>query len=230
MPAEQQEIHKLVQSVQGMVRQLAVQIHARMPGYLELDDLVSYGQLGLMQAARDFRPELGHKFTTFAYYRIRGAIYDGAIKMSWMNRSWHRHSQFSCLADEFLQNEDQEAGSGDPRESDLNWLQRVAGSLTVIYLSTQARGEASGDGEVTDEKAESPQAILSRREVSVQLRHLVDQLTPDSAQLIRLVYFEDLTLQEAGVRLGISKSWASRLHARALEHLARGLRDLDLAL
>jgi RNA polymerase sigma factor for flagellar operon FliA len=57
---------------------------------------------------------------------------------------------------------------------------------------------------------------------------MVDTLPNIEEKLIRLVYFEGATLQEAGDSLGISKSWASRLHTRALEHLASSLRKLGV--
>jgi RNA polymerase sigma factor for flagellar operon FliA len=228
--AEPSGVDQLIHGAQGMVRMLAVQIHRRMPAFLELDDLVSYGQLGLVQAAKDFRPELGNKFSTYAYYRIRGAIYDGAIKMSWMNRGWHRHTHLDALAGDYLQNDAQESTDQESAESGCGWLQRVAGSMAVVYLASRSRSDESGAPEIEDEHAETPQTAIARRELSERLHRLLDEMPAETAQLIRYVYFEEMTLQDAGVRLGISKSWASRLHARALEQLARGLRDLDLAL
>jgi RNA polymerase sigma factor for flagellar operon FliA len=62
------------------------------------------------------------------------------------------------------------------------------------------------------------------RETHNRLHELIDTLPGEAASLIRATYFEGLTLQEAGERIGISKSWASRLHARALQRLARSLK------
>jgi RNA polymerase sigma factor for flagellar operon FliA len=67
-----------------------------------------------------------------------------------------------------------------------------------------------------------------QQEARERLAQLIPTLPADSAALIRSIYFEGLTLQEAGERLGISKGWASRLHARALEQLARGLRSVGI--
>ena len=68
------------------MRSLASRIHHKLPPYVDLEDLVAYGQMGLAEAARDFDPARGTQFSTFAYYRIRGAIYDGLAKMSWFSR------------------------------------------------------------------------------------------------------------------------------------------------
>ena len=78
--AEQQQ---WIEQCQGLVRSLALQIHRKLPANIDLEDLIAYGQLGLVEAARSFDAGRGCQFSTFAYYRIRGAIYDGAAKMSW---------------------------------------------------------------------------------------------------------------------------------------------------
>ena len=66
-------------------------------------------------------------------------------------------------------------------------------------------------------------------EVRRIVNELISALPEQESQLIRAAYFEGLTLQEAGQRLGISKAWASRLHARSLERLGRSLKRLELA-
>ena len=73
---------QLVVSCQGLVRSLAWKIHCKLPRSVDLEDLVCYGQIGLVEAARDFDSSRGGQFTTYAYYRIRGAILDGMSKMA----------------------------------------------------------------------------------------------------------------------------------------------------
>ena len=68
--------------------------------------------------------------------------------------------------------------------------------------------------------------MVAGREISEKLRQTVDQLPPAERRLIRTIYFEGATLQQAADQLGISKSWASRMHAKVLEQMARTLRRL----
>ena len=81
MTAPAKTSRQLIEDNQGLVRSLAKRIHRGLPSHVEFEDLVSYGQAGLAEAARSFDPEVGSQFSTFAYYRIRGAIYDGLAKM-----------------------------------------------------------------------------------------------------------------------------------------------------
>jgi RNA polymerase sigma factor for flagellar operon FliA len=215
---------RLVNECQGLVRFLAQQIHTRLPSRIDLDDLIGYGQLGLMQAAQDYDPDKGVKFSTFAYYRIRGAIYDGARKLEWYRSSRDPDAKYEQLADEVAETCTSEASTGDAGQ-EATWFARTASSLAMVFLNSH-----SESGEVEDRSVPAPWANLLERETSLKLREALDRIAPDAAALIRSIYYEDRTLQEAADRLSISKSWASRLHAKALEQLSRALRQIDPAI
>jgi RNA polymerase sigma factor for flagellar operon FliA len=102
--------------------------------------------------------------------------------------------------------------------------------LAVVFLSSQS-GDTGGirDSTIADPEALSGPALVAQREISQKLVEVVDALPSQNRQLIRAVYFDGFTLQQAADRLGISKSWASRLHAKTLEQLARSLRKLGAA-
>jgi RNA polymerase sigma factor for flagellar operon FliA len=217
---------ELIGQCQGLVRSLAVKIHTGLPRHLELDDLISYGQIGLAEAARDFDETRGGQFTTFAYYRIRGAIYDGVSKMSWVNRSHYNRVKFERMANDVLRLESEgESSASQTPEQSLGWLKSMTSALAVVYLSSHAgRDESSEPLDVEDLRSPSPQAAAIDGETYRKMHQLIDELPDECRTLIRAAYFEGLTLTEAGQRLGIGKAWASRLHAKALGRLARSLR------
>jgi RNA polymerase sigma factor for flagellar operon FliA len=194
-----------------------------------LDDLVSYGQVGLAEAARDYQEGRG-LFTTFAYYRVRGAILDGLGKMRWFNQADYHRGKYEQMAHEVLHpdNEAQSEGAGD-LEDDVRWLKRVGGALATVYMFCHSNDEQTdGAGAVEDDSASSPPAVLLKQEIREKLHQLVNSLPADAAALIRGAYFEGLSLKEAGERIGVSKAWASRLHAKTLAQLARSLAELQL--
>jgi RNA polymerase sigma factor for flagellar operon FliA len=101
----------------------------------------------------------------------------------------------------------------------------VTRALAIVYLATQADSEEPAAAVPLVDRSEPPApAAAIRREIHQKLHELIDALPAEAATLIRATYFEGLTLQEAGTRLGVSKSWASRLHAKTLQRLARSLR------
>jgi RNA polymerase sigma factor for flagellar operon FliA len=180
---------KLIEECQGLVRSLASRIHHKVPPYIDLEDLVAYGQVGLAEAARDFDPSRGTQFSTFAYYRIRGAIYDGLAKMSWFSRVEYGRRRNQNLTTRVL-----------------SWQEAENGVNKVLSIE--------------DVSTPSPPAVAMLHEVCQRLDELTTALPKNAGELIHAAYSEGLQLQEAGRRIGISKSWASRQHRKAIRRLA----------
>ncbi|MBI2478327.1 MAG: sigma-70 family RNA polymerase sigma factor, partial [Planctomycetia bacterium] len=132
----------LIEEGQALVHSLATKIARNLPMRVDLDDLIAYGQVGLAEAARQFDPSRGTQFTTFAYYRIRGAIYDGVSKMSWTSRARYARYRFEEMTNETL------AQAHDSNPTDLSlaeearWFRNVTEKLAVIQLVS-----VSDDGE-----------------------------------------------------------------------------------
>ena len=151
----------LIEEAQGLVRSLALRVHRSLPIPMDLDDLIAYGQLGLAEAAQKYDAAEDVKFTTFAYYRVRGAIYDGVSKMNWTSRARIRRMRFREMANDVLQDEAAKSESPaststpltePPAEEDAEWLGRMSERLAIVYL---ASGE--GDSE-TNVLSETPDA------------------------------------------------------------------------
>ena len=218
-----------IEQCQALVRSLALKISRNIPVRIELDDLIAYGQVGLAEAAREFQPDRGIRFTTFAYYRIRGAIYDGVSKMSWTSRARYHRMRYEQMANETLRETNESWPSCDEPslEDEARWLRSVTEKLAVVYLSSGC-GEDQNGAAALEDPGQPPSAVAASREISQKLHELIETLPPAEKRLIQTVYFEGATLKQAADRLGISKSWASRMHARILELLATKLRSLGV--
>jgi RNA polymerase sigma factor for flagellar operon FliA len=224
------ERHRLVEQHTDYARSLAARIRRDISTDVELDELAAYGMRGLVEAANRFDPQRGVAFTTFSYYRIRGAIFDGLRKLGWLNRS--EYARFQAASNELLHNAAERSASGSAHgtdevraESAANELTSTLDQLAVVFVASldDSKGaEAHSTGE--------PDAahMLESKDASRKLRQAVARLPERERQLIEAYYFEDLTLQLAGKRLGLSKSWTSRLHARAIKRLSE-LIDPDIA-
>jgi RNA polymerase sigma factor FliA len=218
----------LIEEGQGLVRSLALKVFRSIPVRVDLEDLIAYGELGLAEAARDFDPTRETQFSTFAYYRIRGAIYDGLAKMTWTSRARYRRLRYAYMANEALEAEREAAvNEVENLEASGNWFARVTEKLAVVYLASGGDEGLEHAATLEDPADSAPQVVL-HREAYERLRSLVEELEPVERHIIRAVYFEGFTLQDAASQVGISKSWASRLHAKILEQLAHKLRRLDL--
>jgi RNA polymerase sigma factor FliA len=220
---------QLIEENQGLVRSLAVQIHRKLAQKGDLDDLIAYGQVGLAEAAREFDAERGNQFSTYAYYRIRGAIYDGLGKMNWFGRAHYQQAKREQMDQEAVKSSNEEPGAvrTDDKELGPRQPRGLNGGLNAIYLAVNnqmLRDSSSEPFPMVDRSALTPSTVLMGRESREKLHELINTLPADEANFIRAAYFEGLSLQEAGEKMGISKSWASRLHERILSRLARSLK------
>jgi RNA polymerase sigma factor for flagellar operon FliA len=224
------ERQRLVDANVPFVRSIAAKIKEQLPREIEFDDLVAYGMQGLLEAAERYDGRHGTSFTTFAYYRVRGAMFDGLRGMGWLPRAEWQKQRFEERAAAYLQNlADRETGAqltadraAPPRfdlESELRLLSDAFGGVAAIFV-------ASLDAEAA---ATEPHANLERRERGQAIRRAMQTLPEKERRLIELYYYEDRSMTEAGAALGLSKSWTSRLHARAVDLLKSALERTELA-
>jgi len=145
----------------------------------------------------------------------------------WFRSVRHPETKFNQMADSLIQTSMEETSTASSEVADelaheASWFSRMASSLAVMYLaSTDADGHST---DVEDKSIDAPWSGIVETETHDQLVEALDKLPADAAALVRAIYYEDRTLQEAADRLGISKSWASRMHARALEQLGRSMK------
>ncbi|MCA8990825.1 MAG: sigma-70 family RNA polymerase sigma factor [Planctomycetaceae bacterium] len=202
---------QLVMSCQGLVRSIAWKIHRKISATsVELDDLVSYGQLGLVEAANQFDPQRGNQFTTFAYLRIRGAILDGLSKMSWFQKIDYARGRYEARATDLLSTPQPHSNNND-----LEAATQSATQLGVIYLFCQFANDPDQMGGPAD-----PLDDASTKEMSVRIRQMIDRLDDVERRLMTSTYFDGMSLKDAAEQMGYSKSWASRTHARILKRFA----------
>ena len=107
----------LVKKHLALVEAIARKVKRTLGGAIEVDDLVGYGRKGLVEAAERFDGRAGVAFTTFAYYRIRGAMYDGIRAMGWYSRADYARYRAEERANEYLQHQADREGAAQAAES-----------------------------------------------------------------------------------------------------------------
>lgn len=225
-----------IEQTQGMVRSLAYAIHRKVPRNVPVEDIIAYGQIGLLQAAKAYRPDYGTSFQTFAYHRIRGAIFDGLGKMAWTSRSAQQQFAAERASHEVLADQPQDELEASSEESAADspvvaagWLFRTTEKLAVIQLvASGASGYDREDGGIED-RSGRPDDQVAQDELREMLNAMVKKLPEIERSLIELTYYEGKSFSEAAQMLGHSKSWASRLHAQILQRLARSVNLLDVS-
>lgn len=211
---------ELIHSCQGLVRSIAWKIHQRLPKSVDLDDLIGYGQVGLAEAARDFDASRGIQFTTYAYYRVRGAVLDGLSTMSWFSKADYARGRYEQAANAVLREATPETGLA----GSLDWFTSTTRSLGAAFLVSDF---AAVSAEQPSSPAASPSAEAEADDLKRTIEAALSRLTDQERTLIEGIYFQGLSIKDAGERIGISKAWASRLHARVLQSLGLQLSEND---
>jgi RNA polymerase sigma factor for flagellar operon FliA len=221
---------ELVQRHLEIARRAAAMIHPRVRDHVALDELVALASAGLAEAAERYDPDRGATFATFAWYRVQGAIIDGLRASTLLpRRTWARLIALRAASEYLEQRAEREraapaAASGAAPPATDEALAQVARAMsairTVYVLSLEAlcdRGfDTAGDAPTP---ADGIADDLDRARAAARLRAAVAQLPDNERAVVTKHYFEGKTLLEAGAELGRSKSWASRLHAQAVERL-----------
>lgn len=218
---------KLVDANVPFVRSIAGKIKEQLPREIDFDDLYNYGMQGLLEAAERYDRRHGVTFQTFAYYRVRGAMFDGLRAMGWLPRHEYQRLRFEERAAAYLANlSDRQAGAGELPpvvnvEDEVRHIAEALGGVAAIFVTTLEGRRESGDTATGTTPA--PQLSVERSERTVAIEEALAELPDKERRLLQLYYFEDKSLEEVGRIMGLSKSWSSRLHARAIELLKEQL-------
>ena len=218
-----------------IVRFLARRIHERLPQHVEIEDLVSAGVVGLMDAFAKFDPTKKVQFRSYAQFRIRGAILDSLRTLDWSPRELRRKGRAVEEAIRVLTarmgRAPQEGEVASEMELSLEEYQQLLGAVKGREIGTlrMARNEDSGEAElayVPGRPDEDPLFRCLRGELEERLTEAIAGL-PDRERLVMtLYYYEEMTMREIGLALGVVESRVSQLHASAVVHLRAALKDL----
>ncbi|HXG45119.1 MAG TPA: FliA/WhiG family RNA polymerase sigma factor [Gemmatimonadales bacterium] len=213
----------LVRQHLPLVRRLAYDLSRRLPSSVEVDELVSAGSLGLLQAIDRFEPSRGLAFSTFATPRIRGAMLDALRASSHAPRAVRvRRRQVAAAAERLTARlgrapdpQEMAAALALDAETYGRWVRDIAALEAVpLDLAEAERFLTVAGGEAEEgPMSEALEAALAR-------------LPERERQVLALYYFEDLPQREIARVLGVTESRVSQLHTRAVHRLREILTGL----
>ena len=217
-----------------LVRRVVQRLASRKPPHIEIDDLVSWGIVGLLDAIGKYDPRKEASFPTYAQFRIRGAILDHLRSLDWVPRSVRQKASLIEKVSHRLEGslgrpptEEEIAGElGVPLDAYQELLTRV-GEMSLFSL--EDLGFGSGEERCNlerraDEGTPDPLgALLSQERVNL-VSEAIARLPEREKLVVTLYYHEDMTMKEVGGVLGLTESRVSQLHSQAMLRLKGYLR------
>ncbi len=217
------------------VRYLARRIHERLPQHVELDDLISAGMVGLIDAYSKFDHSKHVQFKSYAQFRIRGAILDSLRTLDWSPRELRRKGR---AVEEAIRSVTHKMGRV-PTEPEialemdmgLSEYQQLLGELKGLEIGSlhMERTEDSGDEELTyisGSPDEGPLFRCLQGEMKQLLTDAIEGLPEKERMVLTLYYYEELTMKEIGLTLGVVESRVSQIHSSAVLRLRAALAGL----
>jgi RNA polymerase sigma factor for flagellar operon FliA len=228
------EQEKLMIEHLPIVRFIARRIHERLPQHVPIEDLYSAGVVGLLDAFSKFDPSKQVQFRSYAQFRIRGAILDNLRTLDWSPRELRRKGR---AIEQAIQTLTAQFGRA-PNELeiaaqlhiDLAAYQQLLGELKGLEIGTlhSERSEDSGEEELVylpNRPEEDPLFRYLHAEMRERLTQAIGELPERERLVMTLYYYEETTMKEIGLILGVVESRISQIHASAVLHLRARLAD-----
>jgi len=228
---------KLVLNYLGLVKYVAGRLSAGLPDFVEMDDLVGAGMMGLMKAVESYDPEKEVKFETYALPRIRGAMLDELRSLDWFPRSIRRKARQLNVATQELEGSlGRNPTDGELArhlELDLQDFYRLVAEISrSSLLSLEEEVLTRQDGTYTTIRemlpdAKNPRAdeALADKEIKTILVETLRNMPERERLVLTLYYFEELTLAEIGESLGVTESRICQIHGKAVQRLRTRVKE-----
>jgi RNA polymerase sigma factor for flagellar operon FliA len=217
-----------------IVRFVALRIHERLPQHVPFEDLYSAGVVGLMDALGKFDRSKHIKFRGYAQFRIRDAILDTLRSLDWSSRGLRRNGRATEQAIQTLTAELGRAPSdleiGNELRVDLESYQQLLAELKNLEIGTlhAKRWEDSGEEELVclpNRPEDDPLFRYLHVEMRERLTEAIEHLPERERLVLTLYYYEEMTMKEIGIILGVQQARVSQIHASAVLHLRARLTD-----
>ena len=219
---------KLIIEFLSLVKYVVGKIMVYLPPFVDKDDLIEYGILGLIEAAEKYDSKKETKFGTYAISRIRGAILDYLRSQDWLPRSVR--DKATMVRDTYISLE--QKLNRPPRSDEIaavlkihpaEWDKLLSEISFSTFLSLEEYNQKSEDNsredrnqQIKDPNVNDPLSFLETQEEKTLLANAISELPKRERLVITMYYYEDLLLKEISQLIGISESRVSQLHHRAL--------------
>lgn len=219
-----------------LVKYIASRVIIGKSRYIEYEDLVSYGMVGLMDSINKFDETKGMKFSTYSSIRIKGAMIDELRKNSPISKgAMDKLTRYNGAVEKLQRMLLREPTDKEiARElgidvKNIAEIERYINYISVVSLEElifSHDDDMSVIGTIEDKKSPSPEKSLEEKEELEYLSKAIDMLNTKDKNVLMLYYYEGFTLKQIGNVLNVSESRVCQLHSRAIMHLRKAMQNL----
>ncbi len=213
---------ELLERYRPLVVSIVGRILRSLPVRVEFEEAVSYGIIGLLEAADRFDPRRKVSFVTFSYYRIRGSVFDGLREMGILTRTpndnWvRREAALNNLVQTAM--DDEPDGAPGSVDDEMRGVVKYVDSLIPAYLLSLSAENAP---DIADEREPAGVDVEFKEMIDV-VSEAVQGLPEKERDILEALYFKQISTTDLATQMGVNKSWVSRLHSKAIQRLRQRL-------
>lgn len=227
---------QIVKKYIPLVKYIASRVIIGKSKYIEFEDLIGYGMVGLMDALNKFDESKGMKFSTYASIRIRGSMIDEIRKNSPISKgAMDKLNRYNNAVETLQKRNLKEPSSKEIAEelgvniTSVGEIENFINYISIVSLEDLIFSEDDDMllmGTIEDEKSPNPEKALEEQEQVEYLTRALELLNEKDNTVLSLYYYEGMTLKEIGKVLGVSESRVCQLHSRAIIHLRKMMSKL----
>jgi len=233
--ADSEAREELIVRYMRVVKYVAGRIAIHVPSSVEMDDLIGWGVLGLIDAVEKYDPFQDIKFSTYASIRVRGAIIDQIRSLDWAPRSLRAMARrINEARDTLRQREgrdptiDEIAAELDTTPEHVDETMAQLQTAHILSLDDYLPSDESEDGRkidlTSDARAANPEKMALEGERQERLVEAILKLPDQQQKVLNLYYYEELTLKEIGMVLDVTESRVCQIHKAAMQKLRKVVR------
>lgn len=215
----------------GLVKRIAIYLKGRVPDYIQLDDMIQIGTLGLIEASKAFNSSVGVEFEVFAKNRVRGAILDEIRKLSSIPRSavshLQRHNRVTMELSHSLGRAPTQTEIAEALGLSVDEFHKEREHANRFQTtSLELTNEESSDLMAQDLSSSNPETLVANKEISDSVALAISQLTEREQLVIALYHKEEMNLKEIGVILGVNESRVSQILSATVAKLRTSIEKI----
>lgn len=204
-----------------LVKKIALHMKRRLPSHIDLDDLIQSGFVGLLEARKKYKNDMGTTFETFASIRIRGAIIDALRKNSWGNREITKNMRLIADAISRLEQRNQKHPGSEEIAQELGITMEELDQICqqISLCNVISIDIIDSDDSLLSSGQENPMDVTEQQEMLVQLKSILGTLSEREQLVLSLYYVEEFTFKQIAEILDLTEARICQLHTQAISRI-----------
>lgn len=224
------QLEQFVVQHRPLVRKIALYIKRRLPSHIDFDDLLQSGLVGLLEARKQYKNNMGASFETYAGIRIHGSIIDSLRKNSWINRDTIKNMRKISDAISKIEQRNQAQATTDEIISELGITleEHFKMSQEISLCNVVSIDDLDNNNPLVADTSDNPLEVTMENGLEKNLKEILEKLPEKEKLILSLYYVEEFTFKQIGEILDLTEARICQLHTQAIARVRSRMKTESL--